>query len=35
VPLRVRQDTEIFMETLQQFVDMKREELARLKTGTV
>ncbi|HEX8616850.1 MAG TPA: response regulator [Thermoanaerobaculia bacterium] len=34
VPLRVRQDSEIFLETLQQFVDMKREELARLKTGT-
>ncbi len=34
VPLRVRQDTEIYQETLQQFVDMKREELARLKTGT-
>jgi CheY-like chemotaxis protein len=34
VPLRVRQDSEIFMETLHQFVDMKREELARLKTGT-
>lgn len=35
VPLRVRQDSEIYLETLQQFVDMKREELARLKTGTV
>ncbi len=34
VPLRVRQDTEIYQETLQQFVDMKREELARLRTGT-
>lgn len=34
VPLRVRQDTEIYRETLQQFVDMKREELARLRTGT-
>jgi CheY-like chemotaxis protein/DNA-directed RNA polymerase subunit RPC12/RpoP len=34
VPLRVRQDSEIYRETLQQFVDMKREELARLKTGT-
>jgi CheY-like chemotaxis protein/DNA-directed RNA polymerase subunit RPC12/RpoP len=33
VPLRVRRDSEIFTETLQQFVDMKREELARLKTG--
>jgi CheY-like chemotaxis protein/DNA-directed RNA polymerase subunit RPC12/RpoP len=29
VPLRVRQDTEIFSETLQQFVRMKREESAR------
>lgn len=27
VPLRVRRDTEIFTETLQQFVQMKREEL--------
>ncbi|MDQ3280823.1 MAG: response regulator [Acidobacteriota bacterium] len=34
VPLRVRQDSEIYRETLQQFVDMKREELARLRTGT-
>jgi CheY-like chemotaxis protein/DNA-directed RNA polymerase subunit RPC12/RpoP len=34
VPLRVRQDSEIYIETLQQFVDMKREELAKLKTGT-
>ncbi len=34
VPLRVRQDSEIYLETLQQFVDMKREELAKLKTGT-
>jgi CheY-like chemotaxis protein len=33
VPLRVRRDTEIFTETLQQFVQMKREELERL-TGT-
>ena len=30
VPLRVRRDTEIFTETLQQFVQMKREELERL-----
>jgi len=29
VPLRVRRDTEIFTETLQQFVRMKREELQR------
>ena len=34
VPLRVRRDTEIFTETLQQFVQMKREELERLQTGT-
>ncbi len=34
VPLRVRRDTEIYTETLQQFVQMKREELERLKTGT-
>jgi response regulator RpfG family c-di-GMP phosphodiesterase len=29
VPLRVRRDTEIYTETLQQFVQMKREELRR------
>ena len=34
VPMPVRRDTEIFTETLQQFVQMKREELARLRTGT-
>ena len=34
VPMRVRRDTEIYTETLQQFVQMKREELQRLKTGT-
>jgi response regulator RpfG family c-di-GMP phosphodiesterase len=34
VPARVRRDTEIYTETLQQFVQMKREELERLKTGT-
>ncbi|HEX7832676.1 MAG TPA: response regulator [Thermoanaerobaculia bacterium] len=34
VPQRVRRDTEIYTETLQQFVQMKREELERLKTGT-
>ena len=34
VPLRVRRDTEIYTETIQQFVQMKREELGRLKTGT-
>jgi len=34
VPLRVRQDTEIYTETLKQFVQMKREEVDRLKTGT-
>jgi response regulator RpfG family c-di-GMP phosphodiesterase len=33
VPLRVRQDTEIFSETLQQFVRMKREETGRVMTG--
>jgi len=33
VPLRVRRDTEIFTETLQQFVQMKREELGILKAG--
>ena len=30
VPLSVRRETEIFAETLQQFVDMKREELERM-----
>jgi len=34
VPVRVRRDSEIYVETLQQFVHMKREELERLKTGT-
>lgn len=34
VPLRVRRDTEIFTETLQQFVQMKREELDKVRTGT-
>ena len=34
VPMPVRRDTEIYTETLQQFVEMKREELSRLKTGT-
>jgi response regulator RpfG family c-di-GMP phosphodiesterase/DNA-directed RNA polymerase subunit RPC12/RpoP len=34
VPMSVRRDTEIYTETLQQFVQMKRDELARLKTGT-
>ena len=34
VPMSVRRDTEIYTETLQQFVQMKREELARLRTGT-
>ena len=33
VPMRVRRDSEIFTETLQQFVQMKREELDRLKAG--
>jgi hypothetical protein len=31
---RVRRDTEIYTETLQQFVQMKREELERQRTGT-
>ncbi len=31
---RVRRDSEIYTETLQQFVQMKREELERLRTGT-
>jgi response regulator RpfG family c-di-GMP phosphodiesterase len=34
VPMRVRRDSEIYTETLQQFVQMKREELERLRTGT-
>ena len=34
VPMRVRRDTEIFTETLQQFVQMKREELEKIRTGT-
>jgi len=34
VPIRVRRDTEIYMETLQQFVQMKREEMEKLRTGT-
>ena len=34
VPMRVRRDSEIYIETLQQFVQMKREELERLMTGT-
>jgi CheY-like chemotaxis protein len=33
VPMRVRRETEIFSETLQQFVSMKREEMER-RTGT-
>ncbi|HEY3054851.1 MAG TPA: response regulator [Thermoanaerobaculia bacterium] len=32
VPQRVRRDTEIFTETLQQFVQMKREELEKVRT---
>jgi CheY-like chemotaxis protein len=36
VPQRVLRDTEIFTETLQQFVEMKREELQRIgSTGTI
>lgn len=34
VPLRVRRDTEIYTETIQQFVQMKREELDKVRTGT-
>ncbi len=34
VPFKVRQKTEFFHETLQQFVRMKREELDNLHTGT-
>jgi response regulator RpfG family c-di-GMP phosphodiesterase len=34
VPMRIRRDTEIFSETLQQFVQMKREEMEKLRTGT-
>ena len=34
VPMRVRRDTEIYTETLQQFVQMKREEIDKLETGT-
>jgi response regulator RpfG family c-di-GMP phosphodiesterase/DNA-directed RNA polymerase subunit RPC12/RpoP len=34
VPMRVRRDTEIFSETLQQFVQMKREEMEKVRTGT-
>jgi len=33
VPFRVRRDTEIYTETLQQFVQMKREESERLVRG--
>jgi hypothetical protein len=33
VSMRVRRDSEIFTETLQQFVQMKREELERLRAG--
>ena len=33
VPLRVRRDTEIFTETMQQFVQMKREELTKVQAG--
>jgi CheY-like chemotaxis protein len=35
VPFRVKQDTEFFNETLQQFVQMKREELAKLLPGSL
>src|SRR5260221_7453000 len=33
-PFRWRRDSEIFTETLQQFVQMKREETERYRTGT-
>lgn len=33
VPQRVRRDTEIYVETLQQFVQMKREEMLKLRTA--
>jgi CheY-like chemotaxis protein len=32
VPIHVRRETEIFSETLHQFVDMKREELEKMST---
>jgi len=35
VPQRVRRDSEIYVETLQQFVQMKREEMEKLRTGTL
>ncbi len=35
VPPSIRRNTEIYTETLQQFVQMKREELDRLRTGTL
>lgn len=34
VPFRVRRDTEIYNETLKQFVSMKREEMQKVRTGT-
>jgi DNA-binding response OmpR family regulator/DNA-directed RNA polymerase subunit RPC12/RpoP len=34
VPERLRSESDIFTETLEQFVEMKREELARSRTGT-
>lgn len=34
VPFRVRRDTEIFNETLQLFVNMKREEMGRTRTAS-
>ena len=34
VPMRIRRDTEIYSETLQQFVQMKREEMDKLRVGT-
>ena len=34
VPMRIRRDTEIFTETIRQFVQMKREEMEKVRTGT-
>jgi CheY-like chemotaxis protein len=34
VPFRIRRDSEIYSETLHQFVQMKREEMERMRTGT-
>ena len=34
VPMRIRRDTEIFTETIRQFVQMKREVMEKVRTGT-